>query len=183
MEEGKLIPEEWFIKKSAFTGQETYFPKEKILDRINKIINMKDDISLDDLAQKLSCKPVNVNGDINQLIEENIVSQQAADMYFERYGENNTVSFEEMLNVYIFNYLLNQNNISIQEIYSILDHLKKHYEDIKGKNYEIVYLRKMGVGMSFIVSASEPWYPLEDIKVIEKIKIIDFIQELKEKII
>ena len=25
----KLIPEEWFIKKSSFTGQETYFPKEK----------------------------------------------------------------------------------------------------------------------------------------------------------
>ena len=25
-----LIPEEWFIKKSTFTGQETFFPKEKI---------------------------------------------------------------------------------------------------------------------------------------------------------
>jgi hypothetical protein len=24
-----LIPEEWFIKKSTFTGQETFFPKDK----------------------------------------------------------------------------------------------------------------------------------------------------------
>ncbi len=36
----ELIPEEWFIKKSSYTGQETFFPKEKILDRINKIIDL-----------------------------------------------------------------------------------------------------------------------------------------------
>lgn len=24
----KLIPEEWFIRKSTFTGQETFFPRE-----------------------------------------------------------------------------------------------------------------------------------------------------------
>ena len=27
----KIIPEEWFIKKSVSTGQETFFPMEKIL--------------------------------------------------------------------------------------------------------------------------------------------------------
>ena len=45
-----LIPEEWFIKKSTFTGQETFFPRDKILDRIAKIQSMKEDLSLDDLA-------------------------------------------------------------------------------------------------------------------------------------
>ena len=29
-----LIPEEWFIRKSTFTGQETFFLKEEILERI-----------------------------------------------------------------------------------------------------------------------------------------------------
>ena len=41
-----LIPEDWFIRKSTFTGQETFFPKNRILSRIDKIKNMKDDISL-----------------------------------------------------------------------------------------------------------------------------------------
>jgi DNA-binding transcriptional MerR regulator len=50
----KLIPEDWFVKKSSFTGQETFFPKEKILDRIKKIKNMKDDLSLDDIAEMFS---------------------------------------------------------------------------------------------------------------------------------
>jgi len=49
-----LIPEEWFIRKSTYTGQETFFPKEKIIDRIEKIKNMKGDISLDNLANMLS---------------------------------------------------------------------------------------------------------------------------------
>ena len=32
-----LIPEEWFIKRSAYTGQETFFPREQILSRIRTI--------------------------------------------------------------------------------------------------------------------------------------------------
>ena len=49
-----LIPEEWFIKKSTFTGQETFFPEEKIMDRINLIQGLKDRYSLDQLAKILS---------------------------------------------------------------------------------------------------------------------------------
>jgi len=45
-----LIPEELFIRKSTFTGQETFFPRDKILDSIAKIQEMKEDLSLDDLA-------------------------------------------------------------------------------------------------------------------------------------
>ena len=42
-----IIPEEWFIKKSAFTGQETFFPRDKILERIELILSMKEETSLD----------------------------------------------------------------------------------------------------------------------------------------
>jgi len=49
-----LIPEEWFIKKSTFTGQETFFPKEKILKRIKMIQELKDRYSLEQLAKILS---------------------------------------------------------------------------------------------------------------------------------
>lgn len=49
-----LIPEEWFIRRATFTGQETFFPREQILARIDKILNMKDDLSLDELADMFS---------------------------------------------------------------------------------------------------------------------------------
>jgi DNA-binding transcriptional MerR regulator len=49
-----LIPESWFIRKSTFTGQETFLPKQKILERIEKIKTMKDAHSLDEIANLLS---------------------------------------------------------------------------------------------------------------------------------
>ena len=49
-----LIPEAWFVRRSTFTGQETFFPRDKILDRIARIKDMKDDHPLDDLAELIT---------------------------------------------------------------------------------------------------------------------------------
>ncbi len=37
-----LIPDDWFIKQSVATGQETFFKKELILPRIQSILELKD---------------------------------------------------------------------------------------------------------------------------------------------
>lgn len=50
----KLIPEEWFLKKSAYTGQETFFPREQILSRVRTILEAKDHYSLEQLARMLA---------------------------------------------------------------------------------------------------------------------------------
>lgn len=49
-----LIPEEWFIKKSTVTGQETFFPKDLIFERVELILSNKEDTLLDKLAEKIS---------------------------------------------------------------------------------------------------------------------------------
>jgi DNA-binding transcriptional MerR regulator len=48
-----LIPEEWFIKRSAYTGQETYLPREQVLARIRAILEMKDSRSLEEIRETL----------------------------------------------------------------------------------------------------------------------------------
>ena len=48
-----LIPEEWFIKRSTPTGQETFFDEKTICERINMIIAAKDNVSLEELAKHL----------------------------------------------------------------------------------------------------------------------------------
>ena len=50
----RLIPEEWFMKQSSYTGQETFFPREQILSRIRSILELKDQYSLEELAKILS---------------------------------------------------------------------------------------------------------------------------------
>ncbi len=50
----KLIPDAWFEKQSAFTGQETFFPRTLILERIHFILTHKDEYSLTELKNLLS---------------------------------------------------------------------------------------------------------------------------------
>lgn len=47
-----LIPEDWFLRRSAPTGQETYFRREQILPRMELILERK--ASLDELARELN---------------------------------------------------------------------------------------------------------------------------------
>ena len=49
-----LIPEEWFIKKPTVTGQETFFPRDLICERMELIQKQKDEISLEELSNLFS---------------------------------------------------------------------------------------------------------------------------------
>ncbi len=51
-----LIPEDWFIKRSTPTGQETFFPKTLILERMDEILSQKDDASLEELSNRFNKK-------------------------------------------------------------------------------------------------------------------------------
>lgn len=46
-----LIPEKWFVKRSSFTGQETVFPKNLILERIEHIQDLKSEMSHEDISK------------------------------------------------------------------------------------------------------------------------------------
>jgi len=52
-----LIPDAWFVKRAAFTGQETYFPRERILARVKFILENKEKYSLQQLQKRLSPDP------------------------------------------------------------------------------------------------------------------------------
>ena len=49
-----MIPESWFIKRPAATGQETVLPRKKILARIEEIQSLMEAHSLEDIVAMLS---------------------------------------------------------------------------------------------------------------------------------
>ena len=65
-----LIPEEWFIKRASFTGQETFLPREQALARIGAILSLKDDYSLVQIKQMLSGVNSNISQEDMEKIEE-----------------------------------------------------------------------------------------------------------------
>lgn len=53
-----LIPEDWFIKRAVATGQETYFDRVAITERIETILSLKDTMSLEEIAARLGGEKV-----------------------------------------------------------------------------------------------------------------------------
>ena len=56
-----LIPEDWFEKRSSYTGQETFFPRKLVLDRVEVIQSMKDSLSLSEIRDMLNAVPKQTN--------------------------------------------------------------------------------------------------------------------------
>jgi len=72
-----LIPEEWFVKRSAFTGQETFFPRDKIMERICMILERKDEQSLEEIRNEIVGTE---DGELDGLIREAVLTAKHADV-------------------------------------------------------------------------------------------------------
>ncbi|MCB2290229.1 YhbD family protein [Clostridium sp. CS001] len=177
-----LIPEEWFIKKSSYTGQETYFPKEKILDRIEKIKDMKDDVSLDNLAQMFSPQLADVFLNEEELLNKNIVRSQTLIMYKDIYGDIKTFSFKKILYISLLEKSLVSGNVSLEEGKLIIETLEENYKSLEGKNCEIILLRKFGMAVCFLITLPNEIYIENSAKMVLRLNISQSIEELKIKI-
>ena len=177
-----LIPEDWFIKKSSFTGQETFFPKDRILNRVNKIMNMKDDLSLNDIADRVSPAPVNVSFTKEDLIERGIISQYAFNIYTELNFPVHQFTFDNVLMLYVLDKLLSSGDINAEEGKTALQELIENYSKLEGKPAELYVLRKLGVSSILISAADARFYLDKNMKIASKINISLCIEELKTKI-
>lgn len=177
-----LIPEDWFIKKSSFTGQETFFPKDRILSRVNKIMNMKDDLSLNDIADRVSPAPVNVSFTKEDLIGRGIISQYAFNIYAELNYPVQQFTFDNVLMLYVVDKLLSSGDINAEEGKMALQELMENYSKLEGKPAELYVLRKLGVSFILISAADARFYLDKNMKIASKINLSLCIEELKTKI-
>lgn len=178
-----LIPEEWFIRKSTFTGQETFFPKAKILERVNKILSMKEDLSLDDLANMLSPNPSEIVLSLDEIKKRNIVSLISLELYVKTFGEEKEFSFNSILYIYIVDEMIIAGDINLEEGKIILETLRENYNKFNGKNCDLLFVRKFGVSTCFLVSSGSEVYFEPGAKIIKRLSIAGIIEELKIKLV
>jgi len=174
-----LIPEEWFIKKSTFTGQETFFPRDKILDRIAKIQSMKEGFSLDDLAGIFSPNLEATYLSKDEMVERSIVNKSTMDFLVRLFGNIEIFSFEKILYARILNKALISGNVSLEEGKLLLETLEEHYKKYEGRSCELVFLRKMGIASCFLISSPCEFYFETGTSIVFKINIANCIEELK----
>jgi hypothetical protein len=177
-----LIPEDWFIKKSSFTGQETFFPKEQILARIDKIINMKEDLSLDDLADVFSPNLDNIFLSKDELMQRNIVAATSMELFIQQIGEPTTWVFEQLLSLYVLDKLLQNGEINLDEGNLLLQVLKDHYLKFQDKRCDLIFIRKLGVASCCLVSNASEVFFEANTKIVANLSMAGCIEELKIKL-
>jgi hypothetical protein len=178
-----LIPEEWFIRKSTFTGQETFFPKEKILGRINKIQTMKENLSLDELADMFSPNISDLQLGKDELVKRNIVSSVVMDFYLEHEKGSHTFTINRMLEVYVLEKLLQSGEINQEEGKMLLQVLKEHAALIKQKSCELVITRKLGVSSCLLLINAEALHMDLGTKMVVQLSLMSCMEEIKAKLL
>lgn len=184
-----LIPEEWFIRKSSYTGQETFFPKERVLQRIERILQMKDDLSLDALADVFSPTPGDMVLSMQELIDRNIVSKVALDLYLDTVsldlregGAATQVAFERMVSIYVLDKLLRNGDISLDEGRLLVKTLELYFPGQAGTDCGLRLIRKMGVPLFILVPNNGEIYSDEEVRTVARLSMSVCVEELKLKI-
>ncbi|MEF3304772.1 YhbD family protein [Paenibacillus sp. GYB003] len=177
-----LIPEEWFVRKSTFTGQETFFPKRHILARIDKIKNMKDDLSLDELADVFSPAADGLAMPERELLERNIVSKQALELFGGTFAPAPVLPFQRILYVYMLDKLLQAGEINLDEGSMMLQTIHQHEAKFENKNWTLLFIRKMGVSSFLMIGAADEFAIDAGSKIVTRLEVASAIEELKLKL-
>lgn len=178
----QLIPEEWFIRKSTFTGQETFFPKTLILERIDKIINLKEDLSLDQLADKLSPALMGLEMRKSELIERNIVTNIVMDRYAGTDSNETVYAFEVILTLFVVDKLLHTGEMSLDEGANLYQTMVEHLGKFEGKPCDVLFVRKMGMSWFALVSVPSELFLESGAKLVVRCSLTDCMEQLKEKL-
>lgn len=177
-----LIPEEWFIRKSTFTGQETFFLKDKILKRIERIKNMKDDISLDDLAGVFSPGLSDVTFNKEAMVSKAIASRSTVEFIIANTAGGDSFNFERILYSYALETAFKSGDISLDEGRTALKLLEDNYKKFNSKTCSLIFTRKLGVASCLLVPSPSDIYFDPGVKTVCVISLAACVEELKIKL-
>lgn len=177
-----IIPEEWFIKKSTFTGQETFLPKDKIIERIEYILSMKDDISLDDMANMFAKKDSAKKFDIESLISKNVICKNTKNI-FEQIYKIDEVGKKELLVLSIIESYLIKSIITIEELKQIISIIDNSFDRLYNEEAKIYLFRKLGVPFAIgCKNYKDIFFDDNMVKIID-INLVKEISEITKKMI
>lgn len=146
----KLLPDDWFIRRSTFTGHETFFPREKVLQRVQEIQELKNRMSLEEIAAYYQ---PGVPGELSMTPTEAAEAGIAVPPVINQYlalRPLETFAYEDLLELYIFSALLKEGQLSRDEAFEA-SQAAVHTGEISEPTVYLV--RKYGV--AFCVTAGE----------------------------
>ena len=164
-----LIPDEWFIKQSVSTGQETFFKRSLIIPRIKQILSLKDKYEL----QQINKLFTENNEEHNYNVREVVMIDEIDPFVLKTYLANRKhLTIIELALVYIFS--------QYKDLIDINDYLSIDFNDnkITDKNVYICNLSDQ----NFILIGDDNLIIDSKIKIINIEKLHDVISLIAVKI-
>jgi hypothetical protein len=149
-----LIPEDWFVRKATFTGQETFFPRDKMVARVGRILSMKgEELSLDDIAEAVTPDLAGISLSADDAIERGIISKAAAEVFSAVRPDLVVLRYGELLAAYVADSLLLAGDVTADEAGLVFGALVDGLPDFEGREVDAVVVRKTGVAVCVLVSS------------------------------
>jgi hypothetical protein len=177
-----LIPEDWFIRRSTYTGQETFFPRGRMLERIGRITSMKTDVSLDELAGVFSPKVGSVSLTAGQAAQRGVADEGAAAVFASAYGEG-PCGFDDLVLMAVLDRLFKTGGVSRDEALSVLSTLKGALGEFADGFCEVIAVRKLGVLVCFVAASPCKVRFEEGVTPTARISVPEVKEELKLKLL
>jgi len=130
-----LIPESWFRRRSTFTGQEAFLPREKVLGRIRRILAMREESSLDQIASLLCPDPLKARYGPADIGAVSWLSDQVYQL-LPGTRSNDGLSFLEVLCLAVIQYLLDQRTLSKEHITLAAETLLNSFGELDSASVE-----------------------------------------------
>lgn len=178
-----LIPENWFIHKATDIGQSTFFPEEKILARIDRIKELKNELTVDQLQELFSANVESFKIPMKDFIELEMVGKMSITAFSAVFPEKDLLDFNDVFGMYVVDNLLKQSGIYLEDAKQVLKLLLKYLSVEASKDYQLLLLRKLGVPMTVLVRGDEGILLEDNTEVIACANLGEFEEALKDQLI
>ena len=164
-----LIPDEWFIKQSVSTGQETFFKRSLIIPRIKQILSLKDKYELQQINKLFTENSEEHNYNVREVVMIDEIDPFVLKTYL---ANRKHLTIIELALVYIFS--------QYKDLIDINDYLSINFNDnrITDKNVYICNLSDQ----NFILIGDDNLVIDSKIKIINIEKLHDVISLIAVKI-
>jgi len=176
-----IIPEDWFMKKSSFTGQETFFPKRLILERIEKIKELKDDQSLDDIARAFSDIIETPEGNVQLKLDSVEVSSYTKSIFhklFKLVKENQYEQYQVIALLFADGWL-QKGTLTLEEIKQFFQFVEAYKDKLEVNDTEFIYVRKFGIG-TWILGRKKATYIDDQDAVLIRVDVLSYLQSTQK---
>jgi len=178
-----LIPESWFIHKATHTGQETFFPKNRILTRVGRIQELKGELSAEQLKEIFSPNVKSFQIPLADFQSLQLVSKLSITAFTSVFPLKKELVFDDVFAVYVVDHLMRLSGIYLEDAKQVIRMLDRYLSTRKSKEFQLVLLRKMGIPFTVLVKGGEEILIEENTEIVACANLAEFEEALKDQLI